>query len=43
VLNADEARAMLESIDTGTLTGLRDRALIGVMVYSFARVNAVSA
>jgi integrase len=41
VLNADEARALLDAIDTGTLTGLRDRALIGVMVYSFARVNAV--
>jgi site-specific recombinase XerD len=41
VLAADEARAVLEVIDTGTLTGLRDRALIGVMVYSFARVNAV--
>ena len=40
VLNADEARALLDAIDTGTLTGLRDRALIG-MVYSFARVNAV--
>jgi integrase len=38
---ADEARALLDAIDTGTLTGLRDRALIGVMVYSFARVNAV--
>jgi site-specific recombinase XerD len=41
VLAADEARAVLDAIDTGTLTGLRDRALIGVMVYSFARVNAV--
>jgi integrase/recombinase XerD len=41
VLAADEARAILEVIDTGTLTGLRDSALIGVMVYSFARVNAV--
>jgi site-specific recombinase XerD len=41
VLAADEARALLDAIDTGTLTGLRDRALIGVMVYSFARVNAV--
>jgi site-specific recombinase XerD len=41
VLAADEARAVLEAIDTGTLTGLRDRALIGVMIYSFARVNAV--
>jgi site-specific recombinase XerD len=41
VLNADEARALLDSIDIDTMTGLRDRALIGVMVYSFARVNAV--
>lgn len=41
VLAADEARALLDAIDTSTLTGLRDRALIGVMVYSFARVNAV--
>ena len=41
VLAADEAHAVLEAIDTGTVTGLRDRALIGVMVYSFARVNAV--
>jgi len=41
VLNADEARALLDAIDTGTLTGLRDRALIGVMVCSFARINAV--
>jgi site-specific recombinase XerD len=41
VLNADEARALLDSIDTSTLIGLRDRALIGVMVYTFARVNAV--
>lgn len=41
VLTADEARALLDSIDITTLTGLRDRALIGVMVFSFARVNAV--
>ncbi len=41
VLTADEARALLDAIDTDTLTGLRDRALIGVMVYTFARVNAV--
>jgi site-specific recombinase XerD len=41
VLQVDEARALLDAIDTGTLTGLRDRALIGVMVYTFARVNAV--
>lgn len=41
VLNADEARALLDAIDTASLTDLRDRALIGVVVYTFARVNAV--
>lgn len=40
VLGADEARALLDAIDTGTLIGLRDRALIGLMVYTFARVGA---
>lgn len=42
VLTAAEARALLDSIETDTLVGLRDRALIGVMVYSFARVSAVA-
>lgn len=41
VLTADQARKLLDSIDTSTIVGLRDRALIGVMVYSFARVGAV--
>jgi integrase len=41
VLTADQARALLDSIDTPTITGLRDRAIIGSMVYSFARVGAV--
>jgi len=41
VLQADEARTLLDAIDTGTPIGLRDRALIGTMVYTFARVNAV--
>jgi integrase/recombinase XerD len=41
VLTADEARQLLDAIDTTTLSGLRDRAMIGVMVYSFARVGAV--
>ena len=36
-----EARRLLEAIDTGTLAGLRDRALVSVMLYSFARVSAV--
>jgi integrase/recombinase XerD len=40
VLQADEARAMLDTIDTTSLPGLRDRALIGLMVYTFARVGA---
>ena len=40
VLVADEARALLDSIDIGTPVGLRDRALIGFMVYTFARVGA---
>jgi site-specific recombinase XerD len=41
VLQAEDARALIESIDTTTLIGLRDRALIGVMIYSFARIGAV--
>lgn len=41
VLEAQEARRLLDSIDTSHVVGLRDRALIGVMVYSFARVGAV--
>lgn len=41
VLDADQARTLLDSIDIGKIVGLRDRALIGVMVYSFARVGAV--
>lgn len=43
VLTADEARKLLDSIDASTVIGLRDRALIGVMVYSFARVSAAVA
>jgi site-specific recombinase XerD len=41
VLTATEARQLLDSIDTSTAIGLRDRALIGLMCYSFARVSAV--
>lgn len=40
VLEPGEARALLESIDASTSIGLRDRALIGLMTYSFARVGA---
>jgi integrase len=41
VLTTDQARLLIESIDTSTLVGLRDRALIGVMTYAFARIGAV--
>ena len=41
VLSPAEARKLLASIDTGGLAGLRDRALLSVMLYSFARVSAV--
>jgi site-specific recombinase XerC len=37
VLDPSEARALLDSIDVLTHAGLRDRALIGLMVSSFAR------
>lgn len=40
LLNAEEARALLDSIDTANIIGLRDRALIGLMIYTFARVGA---
>lgn len=39
-LSAVEARQLLDSIDTSTALGLRDRALLALMVYSFARVGA---
>ena len=41
VLTAEQARQLLDSIDLSTVAGLRDRAILGVMVYSFARVGAV--
>jgi integrase len=41
ILFKDETRKLLESIDTSSVVGLRDRALIATMVYSFARVGAV--
>lgn len=41
VLKADEARRLLDSIKVNSIVGLRDRALIGIMCYSFARVSAV--
>ena len=43
VLDAQEARQLLDAIDVSTPAGLRDRALIGLMVYSFARIGAATA
>lgn len=51
VLSGEDARTLLDSIEierqnkdgtkTPIVVGLRDRALIGVMVFSFARIGAV--
>jgi integrase/recombinase XerD len=42
VLTPEETRKLLDSIETDTLTGLRDRALIALLVYTFARVGAAA-
>lgn len=41
VLFEKEARKLLASIDTSHVVGLRDRAILATMIYSFARVSAV--
>ena len=43
VLDPVEARALLDAIDVTTHAGLRDRALIALMVFSFARIGAALA
>lgn len=43
VLDEDEARQLLGSIDTSTVVGLRDRAVLALMTYTFARVGALVA
>lgn len=43
VLDPSEARALIDSIDVLTTVRLRDRALIALLVYSFARVGAALA
>ena len=40
VLTGEEARELFASIDLSKPIGLRDRALLGLMVYSFARIGA---
>src|ERR1039457_1104184 len=43
VLSSEEATALLTGMDVSTIVGLRDRAIIAVMTYTFARVGAVVA
>src|SRR5271168_2043678 len=40
VLDGDEARKLIDSIDVSTIVGLRDRALMALLIYSFARISA---
>ncbi len=42
-LSSEEATALLASMDAATVVGLRDRAIIAVMTYTFARVGATVA
>ena len=41
VISSAEARELLDSMDASTVVGLRDRALIAAMAFTFARVTAV--
>src|SRR6266478_10046607 len=36
-----EVQRLLDAVDPSTHTGLRDRALLGVLAYTFARIGAV--
>ena len=40
VVAPDEARTLIDTINAATPAGLRDRALIGLMVFSFERIGA---
>jgi len=39
ILDGEEVRHLLDSIDISTHAGLRNRALISLMIYSFARIG----
>src|ERR1700739_1759417 len=43
VLTEEQARLLIQSLDTSTLVGLRDRAVIGVLPSPSARIGAVVA
>ena len=40
-MSSEDTTAFLASIDTSHVVGLRDRAFVAVMIYTFARVSAV--
>jgi site-specific recombinase XerD len=37
-----EVQRLLSAVDASSHTGLRDRALLGVLAYTFARIGAVT-
>ena len=41
-ISVEQARKLLRSIDLGHVVGLRDRAVLGVLAYTGARVGAVA-
>jgi integrase/recombinase XerD len=41
ILDRSEARALLDSIDASDAVGARDKALVALMLFSWARVSAV--
>jgi site-specific recombinase XerD len=41
ILTADEARAFIEGLPTASVKDKRDKAIIGVLTYTFARVSAI--
>jgi site-specific recombinase XerD len=41
-ISVEQARALLASIDTGTLVGLRDRAILATLAYTACRAGAVA-
>jgi integrase/recombinase XerD len=41
-ITIEQARALLRLIDTGHVVGLRDRAVIAILIYTAARIGAVA-
>ncbi|TWU44927.1 Tyrosine recombinase XerC [Novipirellula aureliae] len=41
-MSAQQARKLMTSIDVDSIVGLRDRAIIGILIYTAARVGAIA-